>query len=176
MSDTVSLGLVVVRVAIGTVFLAHGINHVRGRIRTTRWFASIGFRAPGLQWLASSGTEIVAGALLIIGLGTAPAAAGIIGVMTVAFWTVHRRAGFFITAFMRDGVDVEGYEYVAFLAATALALSIMGPGRFALDDRITIGDTSVAVLLDGWAGAGIATLGVVAAIGLIATFWRPTST
>ena len=119
-SDPVSVGLAVVRIALGVIFLAHGVKHLMGREKTTRWFAAIGFKAPGFQWFASTATEIGAGVLLVVGLLTGAAAAGVIGIMFVAFWTVHRRAGFFITAFMRDDTDVEGYEYVALLAAVAL--------------------------------------------------------
>ena len=41
--------MVVLRVAAGVVMLAHGMKFVRGRAKISRWFASIGFRMPGLQ-------------------------------------------------------------------------------------------------------------------------------
>ena len=173
MTDPVSAGLLVIRVAVGVVFLAHGIKHLLGRERTTRWFASLGFRAPGLQWFASTATEIGAGVLLVVGFLTGPAAAGVIGVMFVAFWTVHRRAGFFITAFMKEDIDVEGYEYVALLATVAVGLAVSGPGEFALDAQVTVGGDSLAMALDGWVGLGLAAIGLVGGIGLLATFWRP---
>lgn len=175
MTDPVSVGLVVVRFVLGVVFVAHGVKHLLGREKTTAWFASLGFRAPGLQWFASTATEIGAGVLLALGLLTAPAVAGVIGIMFVAFWTVHRAAGFFITAFMREGVDVEGYEYVAVLAGAALALAIAGPGDYAIDAGITVGDDTLASLLDGWVGVGFGILGVAAGLGLLAAFWRPGS-
>ena len=51
MSDlqAVDLSLLVVRVAVGIVFLAHGYNHIFGGGRiagTARWFESLGMR-PG---------------------------------------------------------------------------------------------------------------------------------
>ena len=130
MSDPVSAGLLILRLALGGVFVAHGIKHARGRVKTTGWFRWLGFKAPGFQWLASTSTEIGAGLLLVIGLGSSLAAAGVIGVMAVAFWTVHRAAGFFITAFMKEGIDVEGYEYVLVLSMAALAVAVAGPGDF----------------------------------------------
>ena len=42
------------RVGAGAIILAHGVNHARGRERTTNWFDSIGFRKAGLQWFAST--------------------------------------------------------------------------------------------------------------------------
>lgn len=173
MSDPVSFGLLVLRLGLGGVFLAHGIKHAMGRDKTTGWFRWLGFKAPGFQWFASTATEIGVGVLLVIGLGTSLAAAGVIGVMTVAFWTVHKSAGFYITAFMKDGVDVEGYEYVAFLSVAALAIAIAGPGDFSVDATITIGNDSLATVLDGWVGAALALGGVVVAALQVVTFWRP---
>ena len=173
MSDPVSVGLLALRLGLGVVFLAHGIKHALGREKTTAWFGSIGFRAPGCQWFASTATEIGVGVLMIAGLLTGLGAAGVIGIMFVAFWTVHRAAGFFITAFMKEGIDVEGYEYVAFLSTAALAVAIAGPGEYALDSVIEIGDDTVASLLDGWIGLGLAALGVVVAAIQVLVFWRP---
>lgn len=100
------------------------VKHARGRTKTATWFGSIGFRAPDLQWFASTATEIGVGVLLIVGLGTTFAAAGLIAVMTVAFWTVHRAAGFWVTS-----RPDEGSEYVLVLATVGLAIALGGPGE-----------------------------------------------
>jgi putative oxidoreductase len=176
MSDPVSVGLLVLRIGLGIVFLAHGLKHLASREKTTRWFASIGFRAPGFQWFASTATELGVGVLLLAGLGTGLAAAGVVGVMFVAFWTVHRFAGFWITAFMRDGVDVEGYEYVATLSLIAVALAIAGAGEYAVDAAIEIDGTPLGALLDGWMGLALIGGAVVLAAVQIAVFWRPAAT
>ena len=123
MDDPIGVGLLVLRISLGAVFLAHGVKHLRGREKTTGWFGWLGFKAPGFQWFASTATEIAVGVLLIAGLLTGVAAAGVVGIMVVAFWTVHRVAGFFITSFMKEGVEVEGWEYVFTLAFTAAALA-----------------------------------------------------
>ncbi len=173
--DTVNGAMLILRVGLGVVFLAHGIKHAQGREKTSAWFASIGFRSPQLQWFASTATEIAVGVLLIAGLLTGFAAAGVIGVMAVAFWTVHRKAGFFITAFTKDGVDVEGYEYVVVLAVAALALAVGGPGAWSIDGAIEIDGVTLAELLDGRIGALLAAGGLLASAAQVATFWRPTS-
>ena len=59
--------------------------------------ASIGMRWPALQARLAAATEITTGLLFAAGLLTPLAAAGMIGVMTVAFWAAHRHNGFFIT-------------------------------------------------------------------------------
>ena len=94
-----NLGLLILRVAVGGTMLAHGVNHVwrGGRIPGTgRWFHSLGMK-PGVfhAWLAS-GTELVAGAALIVGLLTPIAAGACAGVMLVALIVNHRKNGFFI--------------------------------------------------------------------------------
>jgi putative oxidoreductase len=158
--DTATL---VLRVVLGVVMLAHGIKHARGREKTSRWFASIGFKAPSLQWAASTATEIGVGVLLIVGAGTSLAVAGLIGVMTVAFVSVHSSVGFWITA-----RPDEGYEYVMTLAAAALALALIGPGAVSVDRAIDLD-----VLLDGWIGLAIGLGGIAVALGQLAVFFRP---
>ena len=85
-----NLSLLLLRVVLGVVFLAHGINHVfrGGKIPgTARWFESLGMK-PGVlhAWLASL-TELGSGALLVVGLLTPLAGAGVVGVMVVAWVT-----------------------------------------------------------------------------------------
>jgi putative oxidoreductase len=163
MLESTDWAMAILRGVAGAVLLAHGIKHARGRTKTAKWFGSIGFRAPDLQWFASTATEIGVGVLLIVGLGTTFAATGLIAVMTVAFWTVHRAAGFWVTS-----RPDEGWEYVLVLATVGLAIAIGGPGEISLDAAIGIADT-----LDGWVGLAFAFGGVLAAAAQIATFFRP---
>lgn len=165
-TDAANLVLLILRVVLGIVFLAHGINHVfgGGRIEGVgRWFESLGMR-PGLlhAWLASL-TEIGAGALLVVGLLTPLAGAGVIGTMLVAWVINHRKNGFFI---FRPG---EGYEYVMTLTALGLVVATLGPGEWSIDNQSeTLRD------LWGWTGFWIAVgAGGGGASGLMAGFWRP---
>lgn len=97
--DAADLGLLILRCAIGIVFIAHGRNHIFGGGKiagTARWFESLGMRPAIVHaWLASL-TEIGAGALLIVGFMTPVACAGVVAVMVVAWITNHRTNGFFI--------------------------------------------------------------------------------
>jgi len=171
--ETINAALFILRIGLGVVFLAHGIKHARGRVKTTAWFGSLGFKNPGFQWFASTATEIGVGVLLVLGLLTGLAAAGVIGIMAVAFYTVHRKAGFFITAFMKDGIDVEGYEYVLTLAIAALALAVGGPGEWSIDASLKIDSVPLAELLDGRIGLLLAVGGVATSLAQLAAFWRP---
>jgi putative oxidoreductase len=164
-SGAVDASLLVVRAALGIVFLAHGYNHIFGGGKiagTARWFASLGMKPGILQaWLASL-TELGAGALLILGLATPLACAGVIGTMVVAWVTNHLRNGFFI---FRPG---EGYEYVMTLTLTAIGLAGIGAGGWSLDDSFNWFQPP------GWMGLGIALgAGLGGAAGLLVVFWRP---
>lgn len=163
--ESYDIASLILRVALGGIMLAHGVKHARGKTKTTNWFGSIGFKAPGLQWFASTATEVGVGALLITGFLTTAASAGVIGVMTVAFVSVHRSAGFWVTA-----RPDEGWEYVMTLAAVAAALAIAGPGSVSIDAGLGI-DTA----LDGWVGAGAVLVGALAAGAQLATFFKPES-
>ena len=87
----INFALLLLRCGVGAVMLAHGINHVRPNIDgTAGWFGSMGMKPAKLHaWLASV-TEIGAGLLLIVGLLTPFAAAGVVGVMGVAWMINHR--------------------------------------------------------------------------------------
>lgn len=152
----------VLRLVLGGIMLAHGVKHAKGRTKTSNWFASIGFKSPTLQWFASTATEIGVGILLIAGLITTAAAAGVIGVMTVAFVSVHRAAGFWVTA-----RPDEGWEYILALSAVAAGLGIAGPGSVSLDAVL-----GIDVQLDGWIGVGAVVVGVLAGAAQLATFFR----
>lgn len=165
-SHAADLALLVLRLALGGVMLAHGINHVFGGGKiagTGRWFESLGMRPGWLHGWTASLTEVGAGALLVLGLLDSVACAGVVGVMLVAWITNHLRNGFFI---FRPG---EGYEYVMTLTLLALALAMLGPGGWSIDHV-----AGLVHALSGWHGLAIAGgAGGLGAAGLLATFWRP---
>ena len=165
-ADAIDLALLVFRCGIGAVMLAHGINHVigGGKIEgTAGWFGSMGMRWPLVQaWLASL-TEIGAGILLVVGLLTPLAGAGVIGVMVVAWAINHRGNGFFI---FRPG---EGWEYVMTLALCGLVLGAVGPGEWSLDNGFGLDDDLI-----GTTGLLLAVIaGIGGAAVLLAVAWRP---
>ena len=162
--DPVDLGLLVVRLAVGAVMLAHGWNHVFGGGRiagTGRWFESLGMKPGWLHAWTASLTELVAGCLLLLGLLTPLAGAAVVGVMVVAWITNHLRNGFFV---FRPG---EGWEYVMTLTAAGLTLCFTGGGALSLDRALDLD-------APGWGVSLVcAAFGLGLALVTLAVFWRP---
>lgn len=158
----VDVALLLVRLWAGIVMIAHGVNHGRTQEGTAKWFASKGFRSAKLNARVSAVNEIAIGLGLIAGFLTTVAAAALVATMLVAFWSIHRFAGFFV--FHRPD---EGWEYVATLSVLAVALAIAGPGRYSVDQAV-----GIAGNLDGWVGAAIIGAGMLAAAGQLAVLWR----
>ena len=161
----INIAALLLRVILGITMIAHGYNHIWGGGKiagTAGWFESMGLK-PGIlhAWLASL-TEVGAGVLLIAGLLTPLAAAGVVGTMTVALITNHIKNGFFI---FRPG---EGYEYVASLIMSGLALGATGPGQWSLDHALNFDWVS------GYRSFAItAVVGLGGAFLLLLVFWRP---
>lgn len=161
----VDLSLLLFRLAVGIVMIAHGYNHIFGGGKiagTGRWFESLGMKPGWLHAWTASLTELGGGLLLAAGLLTPLAGASVVGVMAVAWITNHRKNGFFI---FRPG---EGYEYVLTLTFAGLLFCGTGGGRLSLDHAFGISDAP------GWPYAlGSAALGLGGAVGLLIGFWRP---
>jgi putative oxidoreductase len=84
---SVNIAALVLRLAVGGTMVAHGWNHAFGGGKlpgTARWFESIGIRPGRVHALAATVTELGAGGLLILGLLTPLAAAGVVGTRSCA--------------------------------------------------------------------------------------------
>lgn len=156
------IAMLVVRLWLGIVMFSHGIHHGRSLEGTAKWFAAKGFKSAPMNARLSAASEILVGLALIAGLFTSAAVVGVVATMFVAFWSIHRFAGFF--NFHRPD---EGYEYVATLAVVGAAVAVIGPGAYSLDSLFGIADD-----LDGWIGAAAVAAGLMVGAGQIATFWR----
>ena len=122
-------GLFVLRLAMGSVFIAHGAQKLFGAFGGpglngfSGMMAKMGLK-PALAWaLAVALVEFVGGIFLALGFLTQVAAGLIAVVMAVALFTVHLTNGFFLP---------HGFEFVLVLFAAAIALATLGPGNFAI--------------------------------------------
>lgn len=125
--QTHSYGIGLLRVALGTMFLAHGLLKVLVFTLpgTAGFFVSVGF--PGFLAYVVTPAEIIAGLALLAGFRTRLAAAAMIPVLLGAT-LVHAGNGWVFSA--PNG----GWEYPAYLVLAAVAQSLLGSGAFALDN------------------------------------------
>ena len=144
------LGLLVLRIVVGLLFMGHGAQKLFGLfgghgLQGTAGFfeQGLGLR-PGKVHAAGAGAaELFGGLLLVLGLFTPFAAAALIATMAVAIATVHWSKGVWST----EG----GYEYNAVLMAVAFAVTATGPGNWSLDHALSIDLNGT-----GWALAALA--------------------
>lgn len=159
---TQDLGLLLLRVALGVVFIAHGLQKSFGwwggegldGFKTT--LSEAGYQHADLLTYIGAGVQIAAGVLLVLGLFTPVAAAAALGFLVnsllVTFDSQRRGGGVFI--FGSDGA-----EHLLVLTVLAAAVILCGPGRYGFDGgrgwarRPFIG-SAVALLIG--AGGGVA--------------------
>lgn len=125
MNNQTETAALLLRLALGTMFVAHGLLKVMVFTLpgTAGFFEQVGF--PG--WFAYPVTvaEVVGGVLLIAGVAVRPAAIALLPVLLGATY-VHFGAGWVFSN--PNG----GWEYPAFLTVAAVVQALLGPGRFAL--------------------------------------------
>jgi len=145
------LGLLVLRVVVGAVIIAHGVLKVgwvwgseaknlaalRG---VAGWFGSLGFWPPTFWAVVSAAAESIGGLLTVLGLG-GPLGPGIVfGDLIVVTIVAHVPKGFWAGA--------GGIEFPVTLGAGALAIAFIGNGAFSLDAALRL--TYPDWLLPGW--------------------------
>lgn len=159
-STELDVAALVLRLALGPMLVLHGLNKVRGGLHgTARWFESLGLRPGWLHARFAAVTEIGAGLVVTLGLLNGLGAMAFVGLMTVAALTDHRGKGYFIFK--------GGWEYVALVAIVAVALAVIGPGRWSLDHALGLDLAGIA-----W-GAVALVGGLAGAAGMLAAFYRP---
>jgi putative oxidoreductase len=126
-----NIGLLIIRVVIGLLFVGHGAQKLfgwfggHGLKGTGGWFESIGMK-PGVTMALLAGlAELIGGALFALGLLTPLAAIMIAGAMVIAIVKVHGSNGIWATS--------NGYEYHLTLIAVVIGLALIGPGQYAID-------------------------------------------
>ena len=130
-----SLAPLFLRLSLGIMILPHGLQ------KTLGWFGGYGFKgtmgwltgtvgAPWILALLAILAESVGALMLLAGVGTRVAALGIGAVMVVAA-TTHWSNGFFMNWF--GSQKGEGVEFHLLAIGIAVALFILGGGKFSVD-------------------------------------------
>lgn len=133
---TQHLGLLILRVGLGAVFLAHGLQKLfgwwggQGLTGFKNALSEVGYQHADILTYGAAGGEIAAGVLLVLGLFTPVAAAGALAYLTnsllagMATQHAHRSFPYFLP---------NGHEYEISLIVMAAAVILVGPGRYGFD-------------------------------------------
>lgn len=122
-------GQLILRLAIGPIFIAHGGQKlfVQGHTAVAGFLTSLGVPLPGVAaWLLML-TEFVGGILLLLGLFTRWASIPVAFAMLVAIITVHLKHG------LTGDATGSGFEFPLALMAMALCLMVQGGGKLSVD-------------------------------------------
>jgi putative oxidoreductase len=124
-----SVGLAILRVALGGAFAAHGAQKVfvYGIAGVTGAFASMGAPMPAVTAPLVAAIELLGGVAIILGLLTRPVALALVADMMGAILLVKLKGGYFAP---------DGAEYEILLCGAALALFFTGAGAFSLDQTL----------------------------------------
>ena len=122
------LGLVLLRLAVGLVFVSTGWGKVHSIGNVTQFFTELGIPAPGINAVFVSWTELLGGAALVIGAFSRLAAIPLAVSMVVAIATAKRAdiKGFFSL------VSFEEFTYLLIL----VAIVILGSGKLSVDHAL----------------------------------------
>lgn len=145
-----SVGPAILRLMVGAMFVAHGVQKLFGWLGggglsgTSGYFESIGL-SPGFPLAVAVGvTEFGGGLLLMAGALTPYVAGALIAVMAGAIWNVHRAHGFFINWALTPAAG-HGMEFHLVVIAALLCLAFAGPGALSVDhNRLRSAETYAA--------------------------------
>jgi putative oxidoreductase len=139
------LGLLILRLGVGGVVLAHGIIKIGWPISMGQrgmaavrgaagWFESLGFWPPMFWALVAIVAEIGGSLLMILGLG-GPIGPGLVfGDMVIVTIVAHVPAGFWAGG----GKQMAGWEFPVPITAGALAVALIGNGGWSLDRLLNL--------------------------------------
>ncbi len=129
-TSAANVGIALLRIALGAMFLAHGLLKVLVFTLpgTAGFFESVGF--PGFLAYVVVPAEVLAGVALLAGFRTRLVAAATIPLLIGAA-SVHLGNGWLFSS--PNG----GWEYPVYLVVAALAQSLLGSGAFAFDNLRT---------------------------------------
>jgi putative oxidoreductase len=115
--------LLVLRLVLGVIMIAHGYPKLTGFDGTVGFFSNIGVPLPTLAAAYAAVVEVVGGILIILGI-----AADLAGLLFAI-----DMAGAILFFHMKNGFSVAngGIEFPLALLAMALTIALAGPGKFA---------------------------------------------
>ena len=131
------LGPSLLRLAVGTVFVAHGLVKLLpvpgGGVReTAALFESLAFQVPYAVVMTLGWVEVAGGVALVLGAYTGWVAFALLLTTAVTSWKLHLPHGLFLNWSLEPGVQ-HGYEFDLLLIGALLSLMATGAGSLSVD-------------------------------------------
>jgi len=136
------VGLLVLRLAVAAVFIAHGWGDVfeAGVANNVENYRDAGIPLPALSAPFAAYVQLLGGVAVAFGVLTRPISAGFVVVMGGALIFVHRGESLVM------GQDGSGAGFAFIMGAASILLLLAGPGQFSVDRLIA----------DRWSRSGAA--------------------
>ena len=128
------IGILIVRVTLGVIFVAHGLQRLVGAFDgpgingTIAMLDSIGIAPPQIWAWVLAFSETFGGLFLILGIFPKLAALAIAIIMAIVIVKVHGPKGLFLTK--------GGFEYQLLILSVSLSLMFTGGGKYSLLNKL----------------------------------------
>lgn len=123
-------GLLILRITLGAIFVAHGWGKIQGIEGTIGFFGSLGL-TPFFAYLVAW-VEFVGGIVMILGITVREAAMLFSIILLTAIYLVHWKQGW------------KGMEFPIILLGASLALVFLGSGKYSLGKIFSKEDIAVS--------------------------------
>jgi putative oxidoreductase len=117
--NNIDLGLLLIRIALGVVFIAHGWQKLQNTTTVIGFFGSLGF-SPMFAYLVII-IELLGGIFMLLGFFVKPIGILLAVVMATAITTVHAKNGL---------LGAGGYELTLTLLLVSLGIASAGAGKY----------------------------------------------
>ena len=125
------LGLTILRVVLGVIFIAHGLPKLTGGIEgTVQFLGAVGIPAPIVAAWFIALLETLGGLMLLVGFFVTPVSLLLVIEMMTGIVLVHAPNGFYVI-----GPGAGGVEFNLLLVASLLVMMFCGAGLAAIDNR-----------------------------------------
>jgi putative oxidoreductase len=120
-----SVPLLLARMTIGVIFMQAGYGKLTHLSSATEFFVELGIPFPELNVILASSTELVGGALILLGLFTRVVSLPLIGVMIVAIATAQLGS----LNSLQEVLGLQEWDYIVILTI----LFVSGAGKISID-------------------------------------------